>query len=187
MRITSGQFKGIPVFAPPGMDVRPTLARTRQAIFNILRPYIGGTVVVDIFSGTGAFGFEAISNGAAFAYFLDLAHGDFISKNASKLRVDGKAYRFIKGDFLNGLNALEDIDVKADIIFADPPYNRGFIAKLLHAQALKNILNEGGFFVAEIHSTEKKEIEADLNGWIISKEKEYGETWVVLLKKAEVS
>ena len=186
MRITSGQFKGIPVFSPPGMDVRPTLARTRQAVFNMLRPYIDGTTVADIFSGTGALGFEALSNGAAFVYFLDISHGDYIAGNAAKLKVDGSKYRFIKGDFLKGLDALEALNVKADIIFADPPYNRGFVRKLLDAAALKGILNDGGLFVAEIHCLEKKEIEAFLNGWTIIKEKEYGETWVVLFKKTEV-
>jgi 16S rRNA (guanine(966)-N(2))-methyltransferase RsmD len=152
----------------------------------MLRPYINGAAVVDIFSGTGALGFEAISNGAAFAYFLDVSHGEYIAKNAAKLKLDGSAYRFIKGDFLKGLYALEALNVKADIIFADPPYNRGFIRKLLDAGALSSILNDGGLLVAEIHYQEKMEIEARLNGWVILKEKEYGETWVVLFKKPEV-
>lgn len=168
------------------MDVRPTLSKTRQAIFNILRPYIGGETVVDIFSGTGALGFEALSNGAAFAYFIDIANGEYITRNAAKLRLEGSSFNYIKGDFTRGLGILSSQGIKAGIIFADPPYNRGFIGALLRTKALADILSDGGFFVAEIHDQEKNEVSSRLQGWKIVKEKEYGGTWVVLFTKSEV-
>lgn len=168
------------------MDVRPTLSKTRQAIFNILRPCIGGETVVDIFSGTGAIGFEALSNGASFAYFIDIANGDYIARNAEKLRLDGSSYRYIKGDYAKGLGILSNQGIKAGIIFADPPYNRGFIGSLLRSKAMGDILSDGGFFVAEIHDQEKNEVSGGLHGWKIVKEKDYGGTWVVLFTKQEV-
>jgi 16S rRNA (guanine966-N2)-methyltransferase len=185
MIITSGRFKGVPIFAPPGMDVRPTLAKTRQAVFNILRPYINEFPVVDIFSGTGALGFEALSNGASFAYFLDITNGDYIAKNGAKLRLDGSSFRFIKGDYAAGIDILAAQHVKAGIIFADPPYNRGFVKSLLRTKALDGILAPGGIFAAEIHEFEKNEAVESLTGWSIMKAKQYGETWVVLFVKSE--
>ena len=61
MRITSGFYSGITIKTPKGLEVRPTLSKIRQAVFNMLRPRLNGAVFFDFFSGSGAFGIEAVS------------------------------------------------------------------------------------------------------------------------------
>lgn len=186
MIITSGIYRGIPLSAPKGDQTRPTLAKTRQAIFNMIRPYIDGQIVFDFFSGTGALGFEALSNGAAKAYFVDKLHGDILEKNAAKLRVEKHAYGFIKGDFKDAAETFKNMKLKAGLVFADPPYNKGYVKILLQTLLDNDILNDDALVVVELHLDEKAENEGELQQWKILKEKKYGDTFVWCLKKAEV-
>lgn len=186
MIITSGIYRGIPISAPKGDQTRPTLAKTRQAIFNMIRTYIEGTVVFDFFSGTGALGFEALSNGASKAYFVDKLHGDIIDKNASKLKVEKKSYGFIKGDFKDAAETFKNMKIKAGLVFADPPYNKGYVKILLQSLLDNDILINDALVVVELHLKEKIENEGSLQRWEVLKEKKYGDTFVWCLKKAEV-
>jgi 16S rRNA (guanine966-N2)-methyltransferase len=185
MIITSGVYAGIPITAPKGTLTRPTLGKIRQAVFNMIRTYIDGVIVFDFFSGSGAFGFEALSNGAAKAYFVDKLHGDIIDKNAGKLKIGKQSYGFIKGDFLDAAETFKNMKLKAGIIFADPPYNKGFINVLLQNILQNDILEDDGLIVVELHLDEKKQIENSLHKWSVIKEKKYGDTFVLCLKKAE--
>jgi 16S rRNA (guanine(966)-N(2))-methyltransferase RsmD len=186
MIISSGIYRGIPLISPKGSDTRPTLAKTRQAIFNMIRPYLAGETIIDFFSGTGAFGFEALSNGASKSYFVDLAQGDIIEKNAAKLKVARNAYSFIKGDFSDGAAALKRMKIKSGVIFADPPYNKGYVKMVLQSVAHNDILKNDGLVVMELHYKEKESLDNNLSGWTVIKEKKYGETYVWCLQKAEV-
>ena len=71
MRVIGGEFRSRVLKSPPGLDVRPTPDRLREALFNILAPRIEGTVFADIYAGTGAVGIEALSRGAARAIFIE--------------------------------------------------------------------------------------------------------------------
>jgi len=186
MIITSGIYRGIPISAPKGTQTRPTLAKIRQAIFNMIRPCVESRVVFDFFSGTGALGFEALSNGASKVYFVDKLHGDILEKNAEKLKVDRRSYVFIKGDFTLAAEKLKNMKLKAGLIFADPPYNKGYINMLLQSLLYNDILSDDGLVVIELHLDEKKEMETKLQCWTIIREKKYGDTFILCLKKAEV-
>ena len=187
MIITSGKYRGIPISAPKGDTTRPTLAKTRQAIFNMIRPYIADQLVMDFFSGTGALGFEALSNGAAKVYFVDRLHGDILGKNAEKLKVEKGSYAFIRGDFKDACETFKNMKLKAGLIFADPPYNKGYIKILLQSILVNDILEDDGLAVLELHLDEKRSIEGGLEQWDIIKEKKYGDTFVLCLKKKEVA
>lgn len=102
----------------PGMDVRPTPDKIREALFNILAPEIEGTVFVDAYAGTGAVGIEALSRGARHAVFIekDRAAVQLIKSNLSSLGIEAKA-RVIHGNAALLLGTIE-----ADIVFIDPPY-----------------------------------------------------------------
>ena len=71
MRIIGGAFKGKKLSPVRGNTIRPTADRLRETLFNILSARVSGAVVLDLFAGTGAFGIEALSRGAAFAMFVD--------------------------------------------------------------------------------------------------------------------
>lgn len=186
MIITSGIYQGIPISAPKGTQTRPTLAKIRQAIFNMIRPYIDGQIVFDFFSGTGALGFEALSNGASKTYFIDILHGDIIDKNAQKLKVGREKYGFIRSDFKDAADTFKNMKIKAGLVFADPPYNKGYIKTLLQSLLDNDILETDGLVVIELHLGEKKEIEGYLRQWSVLKEKKYGDTFVLCLKKTEI-
>ena len=102
----------------PGMDVRPTPDKIREALFNIIAPEVEGTVFVDAYAGTGAVGIEALSRGARHAIFIekDRAAAQLIRDNLASLGAEPRA-RVIHGNAALLLGGIE-----ADIVFIDPPY-----------------------------------------------------------------
>jgi 16S rRNA (guanine966-N2)-methyltransferase len=131
MRIVGGQFKGRAIVTPSGQGTRPTSDRAREAMFNILAhaPWsdgVEGKRVLDLFAGSGALGFEAISRGAAFALFVetDAAARGAIRDNVEALGLFGVT-RIHRRD-------ATDLGVKPaglgdpfDLVFLDPPYAKG--------------------------------------------------------------
>ncbi|THD59541.1 16S rRNA (guanine(966)-N(2))-methyltransferase RsmD [Phenylobacterium sp.] len=131
MRIVSGSFRGKTLAAPPGEATRPTSDRARQAVFNILehaawsRP-LRGARVIDLFAGSGALGFEALSRGAAFCLFVetDEAARGAIRENVEALGLFG-ATRVHRRDATD-LGVRPGADGPAfDLAFLDPPYAKG--------------------------------------------------------------
>ena len=118
MRVIGGEFRSRRLQSMPGMDVRPTPDKIRQALFNILAPEIEHTVFVDAYAGTGAVGIEALSRGARHAIFIekDRVAVQLIRVNLASLGIESRA-RVIQGSVALLLGAIE-----ADIVFIDPPY-----------------------------------------------------------------
>ena len=145
MRIVSGEFRGKALVAPKGQATRPTSDRARQAIFNILEhaPWSGGVRdrrVIDLFAGSGALGFEALSRGAAFCLFVetDEAARGAIRENVDSLGLFGRT-RVHRRDATQ-LGVRPGADGPAfDLAFLDPPYAKG-----LGEQALTRLV-EGGW------------------------------------------
>ena len=149
----------------------------------MLRPGMPGSTCIDTFSGTGAFGFEALSNGAAKVAMIDLETRDLILRNAAKLKVPREKYELLSCDFELGLEKLSKKGFKADFVFADPPYNRGFNTKLLKNRSLSDILNKDSVLVLESHMDEMAATAAVLDGWDVFKEKKYGDAFILLIRK----
>lgn len=123
MRIIAGQWRGRPLAAPKGDATRPTADRTREALFSMLASRVGsfeGLAVADLFAGSGALGFEALSRGAASCLFVeqDRAALDALRANADKLgvRPDIRATSVL---------ALGPAPKPMDLILMDPPYGTG--------------------------------------------------------------
>jgi 16S rRNA (guanine966-N2)-methyltransferase len=132
MRIISGNFKSRKIFSDSRTSkIRPTSDRARETLFNILTNKIelNDTQVLDLFSGTGSFGFETISRGADFCTFVDLTSlsRSLISKTADSFNCSDNI-EFIKSD---SLIYLSKVHSEFDIIFADPPYNYKYYNKLI--------------------------------------------------------
>ena len=118
MRVIGGEFRSRVLKSLPGLDVRPTPDRLREALFNILAPRIEGAVFADVYAGTGAVGIEALSRGAARAIFIEQSHAavDVIRENLRSLELMERAtLRHTRASAV--LASLE-----ADIVFIDPPY-----------------------------------------------------------------
>ena len=132
MRIVSGEFRGRTLHAPPGQATRPTSDRARESIFNILEhaPWADGLRskrVIDLFAGSGALGFEALSRGAAFCLFVET---DEAARGAIRENVDALGGLF--GKTRVHRRDATDLGVKPgadgpafDLAFLDPPYAKG--------------------------------------------------------------
>lgn len=141
MRIVAGRFKGRPLTAPKGRGTRPTADRTREAIFNTLthagwgRP-LEGARVIDLFAGSGALGFEALSRGAAFCLFVETeaAARGAIRENVERFELWG-ATRLHRRDAARLGEKPAALGAPFDLAFLDPPYGLGLgpiaLARLL--------------------------------------------------------
>src|SRR5580704_8718457 len=148
MRIIAGSAGGI-LLKTPAHDLRPTMDRVREAAFSALGDFVIGAHVLDLFAGSGAYGIEALSRGAAEAVFVD-NHPKSIESihlNLAKTRLEGKAVREDVFAFLKG------IEGTFSLIFADPPYarpgQRNYAQELLESKELIAAIDPGGVFVLE--------------------------------------
>ena len=150
MRIIAGTKKGIRLTSFKNRSVRPTTDRTKEVIFNVLRNHIEGSLVLDIFSGTGSLGIEALSRGAAKAVFIDN------DRNAQKILQDnlGKSDFCEFSELINlsakhGLKKLSNANQKFDLIFADPPYKGDLAKEAIQLIEYYDLLGSDGWLTIE--------------------------------------
>lgn len=149
MRIISGNHKGRRITAPSKLPVRPTTDVAKEALFNILNNYysIANLKVVDLFSGTGNIAYEFAARGSEDITAVDANYDciKFIKKTASELDFP---ITTIKSDVFK---YLEKAPLKADIIFADPPYNleKEQFSRIAELTFQNNLLNESGQLILE--------------------------------------
>lgn len=151
LRITSGTLKGKPLYSPDG--IRPTQEKAREAVFNILQSVVPGAVVIDGFAGSGALGFEALSRGAAKVIFIESDTDSVMAIRTNLERLEDSiprpSYRLMHLDIFKAINELERMEVTADIIFLDPPYDTDLGKKTLNRLGDSAILGESGIVVLE--------------------------------------
>ena len=153
MRIIAGEHRGARIFAPKGLDTRPTSDRVREAAFNLIGP-VDGAAVLDLFAGSGAMGLEAMSRGAASVTFVESDRDACrtIDRNVDKLRVKGATV--VQQD---GLLALSTERRSYDLILCDPPY--GYEQQKRLAPYLVSALAPDGLLVYESGTREEPAIE----------------------------
>lgn len=153
MRIVGGTFRGRTIAAPKGMATRPTTDRTRESLFNIIEHGHGGcegSRVLDLFAGSGAMGFEALSRGAKFALFVDEAAAarGAIRENIEALGLQG-ASKIFRRDATK-LGALPaGIGAPFTLVFCDPPYGKGLAERAISAASAGGWLAEGALVLVE--------------------------------------
>lgn len=149
MRIISGKHKGKRLSAPKNLPVRPTTDMAKESLFNILNNhyYFENLDVIDLFSGTGNISYEFASRGAKSVYSIDAHFGctKFTHNTAKELDLDINTYKSDVYKFLN------KTALKADIIFADPPYDfeTSQFLKIAEIVFEREILNPGGLLIIE--------------------------------------
>ena len=182
MKVISGNLKGRKLTVPRGHKVRPTGARVKEALFSIIGQSIIGADVLDLFSGTGNIGIEALSRGANSSLFIENDPKTLLilEKNIRELSLSERS-KVIKLDVSRGLKLLHKRGVKFDIIFIDPPYIYPKIWDILSAVSKYDILKEDGLVVWEHGS---KKIQKPRYGNLkMIETKKYGDTGITFFTK----
>jgi len=173
MRVISGKYKGKNILGFDIKGTRPTMDRVKESMFALIQNYIKDAIVLDLFSGSGNLGIEALSNGASICYFVD---NNKIAIDTIKKNLIGiENTTVIKNDCFNALNDLKNN--KFDIIFLDPPYHNNLMNKVLNKIVEYDLLNENGIVVCEY---EEGNIETTLE---LIKSKKYGSKNVDIYRK----
>ena len=183
MRIIAGEYKGRKLDSPQDNNIRPTSDKVKEAIFSILMPYIEDAVFVDLFSGSGGLGLEAISRGAKYSYFCDKERKAITLIKANIEKCHAEDYSCVVwGDYMKLLNRLSKKEV--DIFVLDPPYLSGLYEKALNSIDSLDLLKDEGIIIAE----HVKEIHLPESIGNLSKIKErtYGRSILSIYKKVYI-
>ena len=132
MRVIAGKARRLPLVAPEGRDTRPTTDRIKETLFNILQDDVPGSYFLDLFSGSGGIGIEALSRGAREAVFVEFGKEALacIRANLNKTKLMDQAM-VLPVEVTYGISKLAKMGKKFDIIYADPPYQKGCEPKIL--------------------------------------------------------
>ncbi len=178
MQIITGKYRARKLVGVDSSLTRPTLARVKESIFNLIQNEISESVVLDLFAGSGAFGTECISRGARKVYFVDSQQRaiDAIKVNTKNMTED---FEIVKNDFVSALNNFSSKNILFDIIYLDPPYKSDFAMKALDIIENQKLLNKNGLVVVEHES--QNDLQNLSKYYIMKKSKKYGIAYVDIL------
>ncbi|MBD5454663.1 MAG: 16S rRNA (guanine(966)-N(2))-methyltransferase RsmD [Lachnospiraceae bacterium] len=181
MRVIAGKARSLKLKTPEGLETRPTTDRIKETLFNMLQPYLPDGIFIDLFSGSGGIGIEALSRGARHAYFVENQKNAIacIQENLKFTRLIDDA-TILKQDVLSALSGIHEKE--ADVIFMDPPYALFYERQVLEALQRMPYVTENTLIVVEaLLDTDFSY--ADSLGFSITKEKLYKTNKHVFLKK----
>jgi len=150
--VISGIARGHKLISLEGDLTRPTTDRVKEAMFSIIQMNIAGSIVLDMFAGSGALGIEALSRGAVWCDFVEnnKQASDVIQKNIEKT----KLMDFSALHNSTAHSFAERCNKKYDVVFLDPPYNKGLCEEAMSLLKEYDLLNEGAIIVCEANSNE---------------------------------
>ena len=155
MRVIAGKARRLILKSTPGFDTRPTTDKIKETLFNVLQPDIAGSSFLDLFSGSGSIGIEALSRDAKFCAFVenDPKAVRCIKENLEHTHLSEDALVLAK----NALSAVNELSIKGyifDIVYMDPPYHEGYEQPVLQALAGSGIMNADQQIIieADIHN-----------------------------------
>ncbi|API79125.1 16S rRNA (guanine(966)-N(2))-methyltransferase RsmD [Staphylococcus argenteus] len=180
MRVIAGKHKSKFLVSMEGRNTRPTMDKVKEGIFNSLYDVSG--IGLDLFAGSGALGIEALSRGMDKVIFVDqnFKAVKIIKSNLENLDLVEQSEVY-KNNADRALKALSKREIQFDIIFLDPPYEKGLIDKALKQISEFNLLKENGIIVCEFSNHE----EIDYQPFNMIKRYHYGLTDTMLLEKGE--
>lgn len=178
MRVVAGKYRGTNLYTLEGNNTRPTKDMVKEALFSSLM-VMPDESFLDIFSGSGAIGIEAISRGLSDVIFNDYNRDacKIIEKNLDKIKVKKKVYNL---DYKSLLNSLK---TSFDYIFADPPYAFEHYDELFELIQKNNLLNKKGIIVLEVKSDNK--LKERFGAYLLYKERKYGISKLLYYRKEE--
>lgn len=182
MRIIAGTARSLPLKTIEGLETRPTSDKIKETLFNMLQQDIPGCFFLDLFAGSGQIGLEALSRGAAYAVFVENGKkaAKCIEENIAFTKFD-KTSRLLVMDAGSSVAMLEG-KYRFDIIFMDPPYNKGLEKEVLAAMRNSSILKEDTLIIVEA-SLETDFSDVDDLGYEVVKYKKYKTNAHVFLRR----
>jgi 16S rRNA (guanine(966)-N(2))-methyltransferase RsmD len=153
MRVIAGQAKGRKLIAPAGLEIRPTADRMKEALFSAIGEGVCGCDFLDLFSGSGAIGIEALSRGAKSAVFIDRESLILIKSNIVLCGFQDRS-AVIGADCEKAVMRLGRERKEFDIAFLDPPYNKNLVAPTVGALLDSAVIKPGGLIIVECASGE---------------------------------
>ena len=182
MRVIAGTAKRIQLKTIDGLDTRPTTDRIKETLFNMISEYLADSNFLDLFSGSGAIGIEALSRGATFGAFVEQSRQamECIRQNLKATKLDERA-KVYEMDVIRALQVMEN-QMKFDYIFMDPPYDNLLEKKVLEYLSESNLLSDDGLIIVEAS------LETDFSyvqnlGFSIVKVKEYKSNKHIFIEK----
>lgn len=173
MRVIAGKARRLILKSTPGFDTRPTQDKIKETLFNILQPDIAGSRFLDLFSGSGSIGIEALSRDASFCALVENNPKAVrcIKENLEHTHLTDNSLVLAK----NVLSAINELAIKGytfDIVYMDPPYHEGYEESVLDALAKSGIIDNDTVVIIEADIHNNLEF-IDRSAFIIEREKEY--------------
>ena len=180
MRIITGTSKGRRLVTPKGASIRPTSDRIKESIFNILGGKIEGKLVLDLYAGTGNLGIEAISRGAREVIFIEKSREalKIIERNLLACQMKDRSEILLK-DVIQAIGHLKGKGECFDLVFVDPPYEKGLIRRTLEKLVAARIYHEDSILVIQ---HDRREPLPDTSGsWNLIRQRRIGDTLISFL------
>lgn len=192
-KILAGKFHGRILYTPKGETTRPTLAHLRKSLFDICQTYIEGACFLDLFAGSGAIAFEAMSRGAKRAVLVenDKWACQAIEKNQVLLQLEHKT-TLRRQDVFEAISSLLRLRGQFDVIFADPPYLKGgedgrsYAQKVIKILGSTALLTPGGMFFLEEPEKSPPVSEKVLGDLVLISERKLGRSILCQYQKPQV-
>ena len=184
MRIIGGLLKRRKLYFPKTRATRPVTDRAKETIFNVLGTVCEEALVLDLFAGSGSLGIEALSRGANHVDFVDSEKPAYscIHRNLEALGLAGQG-RIMTIPVLEAIKSLEKQGKTFNLIFLDPPHNKGLIKKVLRQIDHSDIVTTSGIII--VGRSNHESLPPNLNTLYLQREIKIGQAFVCLLARQE--
>jgi len=183
LRIIAGKWRGRKVPFPDSEGLRPTSDRVRETLFNWLAPAITDARCLDLFSGSGALSFEALSRGAEHATLIDASSrvSSQLQKNLNELQCNNA--NVLTTNAINWLKDTKGLEKPFDVVFLDPPFNQQLVAPSCELLNNQGLVEEGSYIYIETEANLALQIP---QSWHIHREKKAGQVaYYLCIKEAD--
>lgn len=184
MRIIGGEAKNRRIYSPKGSHIRPTSDGIKESLFNMLQE-LSGKSFLDLFAGSGNVGLEALSRGAAKVVFVEknAAMVSAIRRNLQELGFNDR-YEIVAIEAAKGIRQLQKREERFDFLFADPPYERGFISEIFRCLDEGGLMSQDGLVIIQ-HSTREDLPGPNAGNFMLTNQRRYGDTFLSFFKIPE--
>jgi len=182
MQILAGKYKGKRLQAGNDLSVRPLTSRLKENIFNIMHQFVAGAVTLDLFSGSGSFGLEALSRGACRVDFVESSRraAGYLQSNLSTLNIDPGCYRIHQTD---AFRFCEQPQESYDLILMDPPFKFQHLQELTELITSTDLLRPAGILV--IHHEISNPLAPATAVYRIEDQRRYGRSLISFIRRGE--